>query len=59
MDAKRSDDQYSEQETVERHDRPLRRSLEMPHKPHQPPSGSKPKTRAASKGRVRKGRSRI
>jgi hypothetical protein len=54
MDDDKRDDQYSEQETAERLERALKRSFNMRHKPHKP----KPKERPASKGRVRKGRSR-
>ena len=48
-------DELSAQEIAERMDKALKRSFQMPHKPHEP---TKPKNRTASKGRVRKGRSR-
>ena len=34
MDDKKPDDSYSDQETAERLDRALKRSFNMPHKPH-------------------------
>jgi hypothetical protein len=50
-------DTLSDREIAERMERALKRSFEMPHQPHKP-KVAKPKTRPASKGRVRKGRSR-
>jgi hypothetical protein len=52
--AKKPDDTLPDREIAERMERALKRSFQMPHKPRQ----SKAKTRPASKGRVRKGRSR-
>jgi len=49
-------DDLSEREIAERMGRALRRALKTPPKPHRPP---KAKERPASKGRVRKGRSRV
>ena len=57
MTGKERDNELSPEETAERLDRALRRSFNMPHKPHKPVA-PKPKERAASKGRVRKGKSR-
>lgn len=54
MDSKPTDDQYSDEETAKRRDEVLKRMLNTPPQPHAP----KPKERPASKGRVRKGRSR-
>jgi len=48
-------DELPPHEIAERMDKALKRSFQMPHKPHRP---TKPKTRPASKGRVRKGRPR-
>ena len=36
----------------------MRNLTRLPHQPHKPPAAPKGKTRPASKGRVRKGRSR-
>ncbi|MGO8918225.1 MAG: hypothetical protein ACLQJR_20180 [Stellaceae bacterium] len=54
MDTKQSDDQ---QETEKRRDEVLRHILNRPPQPRKPLSASKHKTRPASKGRVRKGKS--
>jgi hypothetical protein len=54
--AKKRDDELSDREIAERMDKALRRSLTMPPQPHKPTG--KAKERPASKGRVRKGRSR-
>lgn len=53
-------DVLSDPEIAERMERALKRSFTMGHQPHKPnaPKIPKPKTRPASKGRVRKGRSR-
>jgi hypothetical protein len=53
-----ADPEMTEAEIAERLERALRKSLKMPHKPHQPPRALKGKTRAASKGRVHKAKSR-
>ena len=53
----KADDSYSEEETDRRMDATVRAMIGMRPKPHQPLS-QKPKTRPASKGRVRKGKSR-
>lgn len=55
MARKPQDDKLPDDEIAERMERALKRSFQMSRKPHQPP---KPKARPASKGRVRKGRSR-
>jgi hypothetical protein len=57
MEDKRVEDELPEKEIGERMDKALRRSFNMPHQPHKPPP-PKGKARPASKGRVRKGRSR-
>jgi hypothetical protein len=52
-------DQLSEQEIAKRMEDALKRAFKMPHKPHaNERPGQKPKERPASKGRVRKGKSR-
>jgi len=56
-DPKADDDQYSAEETAKRMEATLRAMIGMRPKPHQPLS-PKTKTRPASKGRVRKGKSR-
>jgi hypothetical protein len=50
--------EMSEAEIAERLERALRKSLTMPHQPRKPPRAPKGKTRAASKGRVHKAKSR-
>jgi hypothetical protein len=52
------DDRYSEEETAKRRDATVRAMIGMKPKPHQPPAPNT-KTRPASKGRARKGKSRI
>lgn len=59
MAKRRQDDELSDREIAERMERALRRSFELPHRPHHgAPKTGKTKARPASKGRVRKGRSR-
>ena len=57
---KENDESLSPEEIAERMERALKRSFTMGHQPHKPtaPKAPKPKTRPASKGRIRKGRSR-
>jgi hypothetical protein len=50
-------DSYSEKETARRRDATIRAMIGMAPKPHEP-LAPKTKTRPASKGRVRKGKSR-
>jgi hypothetical protein len=56
MGDEKPDNELSDKEISERMERGLRRSFQMPHKPHKPSPPNK--TRPASKGRVRKGKSR-
>ena len=56
-ESKDSDDQYSEEETARRRDATVKAMISMRPKPHQPLT-PKPKERAASKGRVHKGKTR-
>jgi hypothetical protein len=60
MIPRNTSDELSEAEVAERMERALKRSFTMGHQPHKPTTlkALKPKTRPASKGRVRKGRSR-
>ena len=53
----KADDSYSEEETDRRMDATVKAMLAMKPKPRQPLS-LKAKTRPASKGRIRKGKSR-
>ena len=53
----KADDSYSEEEVARRRDATVKAMLAMRPKPHEP-LGPKTKTRAASKGRVRKGKAR-
>ena len=53
----KAEDSYSEEETDRRMDATVRAMIGMGPKPHRPPA-PKAKTRPASKGRVRKGKSR-
>jgi hypothetical protein len=47
METKRSDDQYSEQETAERRDAAIKRMLATPPKPHSEMKIGKPKGKKA------------
>ena len=55
MDAKQTDDQYSDKEATKRMENAIRRALSTPPKPHSEVTAKGKRAKARSKSRVKKG----
>jgi hypothetical protein len=58
MGAKKTDEEYPQDEADRRRDAVLKHMLSRPPQPHAPLRAAKPKTRSLSKGRTRKATSK-